>query len=70
MFVTLTDYASIWWRELDEQLTDVAEEVGKFSRRNAGELAGKKSDWRENFEELSIENLLVIGSSIEILVGL
>ena len=70
MFGTLTDYAPIRRRELDEQLIDVVEELGKFSHRNTGELAGKKPDWREKFEELSIENLLVIGSSIGILVRL
>ena len=70
MFGMLIDYALIQRRELDEQLTDMAEELGKFSRRNAGELAGKKPDWRENFEELSIGNLLVIGLPIGILVRL
>ena len=70
MFRTLTDYALIRRRELDEQLIDMAEKLGKFSRRNTGELAGKRPDWRENFEELSIKNMLVIGSPIRILVRL
>ena len=68
LFGTLTDYAPLQRRELDEQLTDMAEELGKFSRRNARELVGKKLDWREKFEELSIGNMLVIRSSIKIFV--
>ena len=48
----------------------MAEELGKFNRRNTEELAGKKLDWREKFEELSIRNLLEIGSLIRILVKL
>ena len=70
MFRTLTDYAPIRRRELDEKLTDMAEELGKFSLRNTGELVGKKPNWKEKFEELSIGNLLVIGLSIGILVEL